>query len=72
MKGSSRLISPWAWVEPSHFAPPPGEVALGSLPLAEREGTNPSKQAPSQAGCRFLDYDSGSSLLRFTAGSDGL
>ena len=63
---------PLGEVEPSHFAPPAGEVTLGSLPLAEREGKNPSKQAPSQAGCRFLDYDRGSNLLRFTAGSDGL
>jgi hypothetical protein len=63
---------PMGWVEPSHFAPPPGEVTLGSLPCAERESKNPSKQAPSQAGCRSVDYDSGSSLLRFTAGSDGL
>jgi len=62
---------PLGWVEPSHFAPPPGEVALDSLPRAERAGRNPSKEAPSQAGCRFLDYGSGSSLLRFTAGSDG-
>jgi hypothetical protein len=60
------------WVAPAHFAPPSGEVALGPLPRAERAGRNPSKQAPSQAGCRSVDYHSGSSLLRFTAGSDGL
>jgi hypothetical protein len=51
---------PLGWVEPSRFAPPRGDVALGSLPRAEREGRNSLKLAPSQARCRFLDYDSGS------------
>src|SRR2546430_13721990 len=41
MKGSSRRISPWAWVEPSHFAPPPGEVALGSLTPRRALGKEP-------------------------------
>jgi hypothetical protein len=41
---------PRGWVEPSHFAPPPGEVTLGSLPLAERESKNPSNKRLARQG----------------------
>ena len=32
---------PLGWVEPSHFAPPPGEVTLGSLTPRRARGQEP-------------------------------